>query len=227
MGIATEMKKLGDEIIASYDMRVRAADMRVKAVGELVQDTHTTLKGFGHDRTKMAAQQTKDLAAFMNGLSKDVHSLLKSARDMIQQFHRDNTQMSKEQAKNLADFVNNLVTDVGSMLSSFEKDHKNMSKELRNKLAGEIKDIQAEVGRILSDADKLIGEFNADMAQAKKAWGNMSATLGKAGRKNGPVGIEAGEKVRTVKNATAGKAKAKRKTTKKGKSGKRKVAVGV
>ena len=39
MPIATDMKNLGEEIIASYDMRV-------KAVGELVKDTHKMLKGF-------------------------------------------------------------------------------------------------------------------------------------------------------------------------------------
>lgn len=220
MGIATDMTKLGEEIIASYDMRV-------KAIGEIVEDTHKTLEGFKRDRKKMAAQQVKDLADFTNGLSKDVHRLLKSARDRVQQFHKDNIQMSEEQAKNLANFVNNLVADVGSMLIGFQKSHKHMSKELKAKLGREIKDIEAEVERILGDADKLIGQFTADMAQARKAWEHMSVTLGKARRTGGLAGIEAAEKVRTVKKATAGKGKTKRKSTKTGKSRKRKVAAGV
>ena len=172
MTIAEDMKKLTENIIISNDVRL-------KAVGELVADTHKTLNGFSTDRKKMAAQQAKDLADFMNGLSKNVQSLLKSAQNMVQQFHKDNMQMSKEQAKNLADFVNGLVTGVGSMLDSFQKDHNRMSKELKNKLSREIKDIQAEVERILGDADKLMGEFSADMAGAKKAWQSMSAALAK------------------------------------------------
>ena len=148
--------------------------------------------------------------------------MLKSARNMVQQFHKDNMQMSKEQAKNLADFVNNLATNVGSMLDSFQKDHNHMSKELKNKLAREIKDIQAEVERILDDADKLIGEFSADMAQAKKAWKNMSMILAKA-RKGGVMPrIEAGEDVTTVEQATR-KAQNKKKAARKSKSRKKKL----
>jgi ElaB/YqjD/DUF883 family membrane-anchored ribosome-binding protein len=218
MAIAEDMKKLTENIIISNDVRV-------KAVGELVADTHKTLDEFSMDRKKMAAQQAKDLAGFVNGLSKDVQGLLKDARNMVQQFHKENMQMSKEQAKNLADFVNSLISNVGSMLDSFQKDHAHMSKEMKAKLTREIKDIQAEVERILDEADKLVGEFGAGMAQAKKAWKNMSATLTRA-RKAGFMmhDIDAGERVRTVKQATH-KAQGKKRSTQKSSS--RKVAVGV
>ncbi len=231
IAIAEDMKKLTENIIISNDVRL-------KAVGELVADTHKTLKGFSMDRKKMADQQTRDLANFMNGLSKNVQGMLKSARNMVQQFHKDNTQMSREQAKNLADFVNNLVSSVGSMLDSFQKEHKRMSKELKNKLNREIKDIQAEVERILGEADNLVGEFNTGMAQAKKAWKGMSATLAKL-RKSGVMPrIEAGKKVTTVKQATrlgggspsrsgTRKAQGKKKTSTKSKSSRQKAGAGV
>jgi light-regulated signal transduction histidine kinase (bacteriophytochrome) len=220
MAIAEDMKKLTENIIISNDVRL-------KAVGQLVADTHETLNGFSTGRKKMAAQQAKDLANFMNGLSKNVQSMLKSARNMVQQFRKDNMQMSEEQAKNLADFVNALVSSVGSMLDSFQKDHKHMSKELKAKLTQEIKDIEAEVERILGDADKLIGEFSAGMAQAKKAWKNMSVALTRT-RKAGFImpGIDAGEKVSTVKQA-ARKAQGKKRSAPKSKSGKQKVKAGV
>lgn len=220
MTIAEDMKKLTENIIISNGVRL-------KAVGQIVADTHDTLKGLSTDRKKMAAQQAKDLANFMNGLSRNVQGMLKSARNMVQQFHKDNTQMSKEQAKNLADFVNNLVAGVGSMLDGFQKDHKHMSKVLRDKLAGEIKDIHAEVERILEDADKLVGEFSADMAQAKKAWKSMSAALSRA-RKAGFMTpkFDAGEKVTTVKQATR-KAQGKKRNTQKNKSSEQEVGAGV
>jgi len=222
MAIAEDMKKLTENIIISNDVRL-------KAVGQLVADTHETINGFSMDRKKMAAQQSKDLGSFVNGLSKDVQGMLKSARNMVQQFHKDNIQMSREQAKNLADFVNGLVSSVGSMLDSFQKDHNHMSKETKAKLTKEIKDIQAEVERILSDADKLVGEFGAGMAQAKKAWKSMSAALAKA-RKVGFISpeIDAEEKVRTVKQATRRtKAQGKKRSTPEGKSRKQKVKAGV
>ena len=217
IAIAEDMKKLTENIIISNDVRL-------KAVGELVSETHKTLKGFAGDRKKMAAEQAKDLADFVDGLSKNVQSLLKKAQNMLNEFHKDNRQMGKEQAKSLSDFVNKLTDEVGSMLGSFEKDHTRMSKELKDKLAREIKDIQTQVKNILDEADKLIGEYSSDMAQAKKTWENMSATLSKA-RKGGVMPrIEAGEKVSTVGQAI-GKGKGTRRAGKK--SSKQTVDVGI
>ena len=220
MTIAEDMKKLTENIIV-------ANDVRVKALGALVSDTHRTLDGFSKDRKKMAAQQTRDLASFMNGLSRNVQGLLKSARGMVQQFRKDNVQMSKEQAKNLAVFVNNLVAGVGSMLDGFQKDHTHISRELRDKLAREIGDIQRDVERILEDADTLVGQFGADMTRAKRAWKSMSAALTRA-RKAGLITpeIDAEERVTTAKQATR-EAPSKKRTCAKSKVNRRKVGSGV
>ncbi|OHB78568.1 MAG: hypothetical protein A2Z25_14800 [Planctomycetes bacterium RBG_16_55_9] len=177
MAIGEDMKKLTENMIVCNDVRL-------KAVGHLVADTHKTLKGFSTNRKKMAAQQTRDLAHFMDGLSKNVQGMLGSARNMVQQFEKDNMQMSKEQAKSLGDFVQDLVSNVGSLLSSFQKEHNRISKDLGSNLAKEIKDIQTEVQSILDDADKFMHDYRSQMAQARKAWKNMSAALAKA-RKSG------------------------------------------
>ena len=211
IAIAEDMKKLTENIIISNDVRL-------KAVGELVSETHKTLKGFAGDRKKMAAEQAKDLDDFVNGLSKNVQGFLK-------EFQKNHQQMSKEQARSLSDFVKNLANDIGSMLGSFEKDREKMSKELKNKLAREIKDIQAEVKRILNEADKLVGEYSSDIAQARKSWKAMCGTLAKA-RKSGLVmpKIETREKVTTVGQAIN---KGKKRTAKKSESNRQTVHAGV
>ncbi len=220
MTIAEDMKKLTENIIVANDVRVRA-------LGALVSDTHRTLDGFSKDRRKMAAQQTRDLAHFMDGLSRNVQGLLKSAQGMVQRFRKDNVQMSKEQAKSLAAFVNNLVAGVGSMLDGFQKDHAHISRELRDKLAREISDIQRDVERILEDADTLVGQFGADMTRARKAWQGMSAALTRA-RKAGLLTpeIDAAERVTTVKHAKR-EAPGKKRTSAKSKGSRRKVESGV
>lgn len=220
MGIATDMKKIGEEIIASYDMRV-------KAVGELVTDTHKTLDGFAADRKKMGKQQAKDLAAFLNGLSKNVRNLLKEAQGMVGEFEKNRQKISKEQAKSLEDFVNTLTNNINSMLSTFEKNHTKMSKELKQKLAKEIQDIQAQAERILKEADHLVGKFKSDTGQARKAWKDMSVTLAKARRAGFLMPtVKAKEKVTTVGQAI-GRGKGKKKPAKKGKSHKQIVPAGV
>ncbi len=218
MTIAEDMKKLTEDIIVSNDVRL-------EAVGDLVADTHKTLKGFFTDRKKMAGQQSKDLAGFVKGLGKDVGDMLQNARNMVQQFHKDNKQMSKDQAKNLADYINDLVTGVGSTLEGFQKNHAQMSRELKHELAKEVKDIQTQVKRILNEADSLVGEFHSDMAGARKAWKSMSATL--AGARNTGCVMPQGDtqkKASTVKRATSGKAQGKKKTAQKSTSKKRVVS---
>jgi len=114
MTVAQEMKRLTEDIIICNDVRL-------KAVGELVADTQKTLKGFSTDRKKMAAQQTKDLTNFMNGLSKNVQGLLKSARDRVEQFRKDNMQMSAEQVKHLAAYVNDLLPALAQCWTASKK----------------------------------------------------------------------------------------------------------
>jgi len=219
MTVAQEMKRLTEDIIICNDVRL-------KAVGELVADTQKTLKGFSTDRKKMAAQQTKDLTNFMNGLSKNVQGLLKSARDRVEQFRKDNMQMSAEQAKHLAAYVNDLVTGVGSMLDSFQKDHKHASKGLKDKLTKEINHIQRDVERILEDADKLVGDFGDGMAQAKKAWESMSATLSRARKAGSAASGVGGGKKGTATRHEAHKTGSKKKTSTKSKGSRPKTRAG-
>jgi gas vesicle protein len=214
MGIADSMKEITEDIITSYDVRV-------KAVGDLAADTRKTLEGFAKERKKMSKEQAKNLADFTGGLSKGVE-------DMLKEFQREHKQMSNEQAKSLADFVNNLIKDVGSMVNRFQRERSTMSKELKNKLAKEVKEIETYVkkrlkefdgahtemsdalkmslakyaGDIASSVKKLLGEYSSDMKKAANAWQGMSRTLARA-RKGGAAvpKVEAKVKVRPVKEA--------------------------
>lgn len=214
MGIADSMKEITENIITSYDARV-------KAVGDLAADTRKTLEGFAKERKKMSKEQAKNLADFVEDLSKSVE-------DMLKEFQREHKQMSGEQVKSLADFVNNLIKDVGSMVNRFQRERSTMSKEVKNKLAKEVKEIETYVkkrlkefdeshtemsdalkmslakyaGDIASSVKKLLGEYAADMKKAANAWQGMSRNLARA-RKGGTAvsKAEAKVKVRPVKEA--------------------------
>ncbi len=175
MGIADSMKGITENIIASYDVRV-------KALGDLGADTRKTLKGFAEERKKMSEEQAKNLADFMDGLSKSVE-------DMLKGFQREHKNMSDGQAKSLADFVKNLNKDVGSMLKGFQTDRGKMSKELK-------KDLDKYVADIVSGVKKLLGEYSSDMKKAREAWKGLAATMEKK-RGVKPL-VEAEVKVRPV-----------------------------
>jgi len=194
MAIAEDMKRLTEDIIAANDVRLRA-------VGTLMTETRETLKGFSADRKKMATDQAKDLADFVDDLSRTVKGFLTG-------FRKNHEQMSKEQSKHLAGFVQGLAQDVTSMLSRFEKEREHMSKELRERLTEEITGIKAAVEQILN-------EQHSDMAEARQAWQNMSVAMSNA-RKAGFMApaVEAGHKVCTAKQATR-KTRGKKSTARK------------
>jgi DNA-binding ferritin-like protein len=242
MGIATDLKNLGEEIIASYDMRI-------KAVGGLVKDTHSMLKGFHTEHKEMSAalraelakgeqSRLKDFKAMMSDIEKTLADLTKNVSNMIKGFQKDHKAMADEleagleqgETQRLKDFqkmmsdiqkdMKEIETFVANKLKEFDAAHADMSEELR-------KDLAKYVAGIVKETGQLIREYSSEMAQAKKAWSGMSATMAKA-RKAGFMmpKIDAGEKVTTVKQATR-KAQGKKKTSPKSEGSKQEVGAGV
>ncbi len=159
MGIADSMKETTENIIASYDLRVKELD-------DLIADTRKTLRGFTSDRKKMAGEQGEGLADFVKDLSNSVGGMLKG-------FKRNQKEVSEEQAKRLSTFITALSKEVGLILKGFEKARSEMSEELKERL---VKEVMA----IKNETDKLLAGYNSDMKKAANAWQGMSKTLARA-----------------------------------------------
>ena len=214
MGIADSMKEITENIVTSYDVRL-------KALGDLVTDTRKTLKGFTQEREKTG----------------------KEVEGMLKEFRRNHEQMSGEQAKGLADFVADLTKNVGNMIKGIHKAHKEMANNLKEGLEkGEtdrlkefkvmmgdiqkdIKGIEAYVSNklqefsdshadmskklkndlskyaagIVSETKKLLGEYSSDLNEAANAWEDMSEYL--AQRRKGMAATPKAEAETKVKPA--------------------------
>jgi|GEM_PF-1176239 len=158
MGIAEGMKSLTEDILSSYDARVKTIGSIVADTHRIVVDAHKitsdarkTVKGFTADRKKMASEQAVSLGNFAKGLAQNID-------DMLGGFGNARKHMGEEQAKNLedflktiGDFVKNLTRNVGTMMNGFRKEHKEVSEELKGKLAKEAKDIEAYITKLLKD----------------------------------------------------------------------------
>jgi hypothetical protein len=235
MELANSMRGMTENIISSYNTRVGA-------LGDLVFDTHKTLRRFTSDRKKMANDQTKGLNNFAEVLSRSVEGMLK-------QFHGTHRQMSQEQAKTLGHFIKNLTNDVGAMLGRFQRDRERMSKELKRGLSKEVKEIETyienkiakfneahtEMSRqqkedltkfvkgIITEVKKLLADYRADMAayrnditKASHAWKGMTGALTKARSSNpGRLKVEAGGIVATTDEVNRKKGAPKTKGKKK------------
>ena len=113
MGLAEDIKKLGEDIVASYDTRV-------KAIGTLVKETHKTLKGFDAEHKEMSEKLRADLAkgeaerlkafkGMMGDIRKDINDIETYVKNKLQEFSDAHADMSEELKKDLAKYVDDMV----------------------------------------------------------------------------------------------------------------------
>ncbi|MCL5771866.1 MAG: hypothetical protein M1479_06295 [Actinobacteria bacterium] len=175
MGIADDIKILSEDIIASYNLRV-------KTIGELKKDTHDMLKGFQSEHKKMATDLRKNLEQGETDRLKDFNSMMgdikKFVVDMIEETGSLMNQFRTEQ-KNRSAEQKNRSKAVAELLEKFAKDHKAMADELKKTLAeGEavrledfktlMDGIQKYVDDVVKETKRLIGEIQARQDERNK-----------------------------------------------------------
>ncbi len=220
MQTADDMKKLGEDIVASYDMRI-------KAVGELVKDTHKMLKGFEREHKERAANLGTDLAkgedsrlkgednriktfnAMMAETQKAIEGIEVEVKKKLKEFSSAHTAISKEQKKELAQYVHGMVKATEDLMSDIQQRIKDIRKRQKERKA-EVVDLKAE-------AVDLLEGFKAESEKMAANWQALTATM--ARRRKGhpaPPKFEARKKVTTTTvEQILGEGKPKRKTAKK------------
>ena len=186
MGISNDMKKLGEDIVA-------ANDVRVKAIGVLVKDTHKMLKGFQAEHKEMATnlrgelakgedQRLKDFRVMMANIQKFVSDIDKEVSAMIERFQKEHKVMADELRENLekgeADRlktfndmmgnihqdINQIETYVANKLKEFSDAHVGMSEELKKMLANYVADMVKATKKLMGDIQKRQKERTAEVA---------------------------------------------------------------
>lgn len=98
MGMVTDTKKLGEDIITSYDSRV-------KALGELASDTHRMIGEFQADHKKMAenlrrslekggVERIKDFKEMMGDVKKFVADTIEGTAKLIEEMRKEQKEMA-------------------------------------------------------------------------------------------------------------------------------------
>jgi Sec-independent protein translocase protein TatA len=203
MGIADDVKNLGEDIVASYNARVKAIGTIVNETRTLANNTHGMLKRFHAGHQEMSAKQAKDLADFMVDLTKNVGSLIK-------EFQKEHKNMAVSLKSSLAKNRRDIETYVKNKLQEFSAAQAEMSDELK-------KDLAKYVADIVNGTRELLGAFHDERERMGAHWQAMAATMAqKRGIK--PVEAEAGADVKTVEKAVEKPKKRKpvRKPAKKG-----------
>jgi len=192
MGISDEIKKLGEDIVASYDTRV-------KAIGVLVKDTHQMLKGFQTEHKEMAGKLRTDLAkgeedrlkdfkALMADIQKFVSNVAKEVSDMIKRFQKEHKEMAdkleadlakgeedrikafKPMMANIRKEIKAIEAYVAKKLKEFDDAHADMSEELKKMLAKYVDDMVKATKKLMSDILARQKERNAEVADLLAAY---------------------------------------------------------
>lgn len=191
MKLASEMKNLSEDIVASFKQRIKENE-------ELVIEVQKTLDGFRKDHQEMANVLKSNAAALKGKLSSDEKNRMSNYNElitnmqneiskMLSDFTGDRKQMADELnkffAKNRADrtqdekdrltefnvlmkSITDEVTEIfkytNDLLAKFDKEHKEMSDELR-------KDIANGDAKRLKEYNEMMKGIQNEVKNLKKA----------------------------------------------------------
>ncbi len=136
-------------------------------------------------RIKGETGRLEDFKSMMGNIQTDLKDLRSYVRGRLEEFHGAHAEMSEQQKKDLTQGETARMENFTGMMG----------------------DIRKDVRGIVNEVEKLLGEYNSEMAQAKAAWRGMAGSLAKS-RKGGVTPVsEAGEEVAVVAGADGKKGK--------------------
>jgi len=214
MGLAEDTKNLAEDILASYDLRV-------KEIRKLEKDTQNTLKGFQGEQKKMSdelrrtleqaevdrlkasgslkneiqaeqAKRNKEVADLLEKFSKDHEGMSAELRRTLEQGEADRLKASGSLKNEIQAEQKNRNKEVADLLEKFAKGHEDMAAELRKTLKG------GEVVRLKEVLD-LLQEFKTEREKMSANWQSLNTAMAK--RRSGKPTMEAEVKARPVKEA--------------------------
>lgn len=197
MGISDSMKKTTEDIVSSYDVRV-------KAIGELVKDTHNMLKGFRVEHKGMAdklkgdlakgeQERLKDFKSMMDDIQKAIKEIETYTMNKLKEFHATHAEMAANlrkgnlrkgleqgEADRLKTFksmmaeirkgIKEIETYTKNKLQEFSTAHADMSKELKEELTKYVDDMVKATKKLMGDIQKQQKERNTEVADLLDAF---------------------------------------------------------
>ncbi len=185
MGIADDMKNLGEEIIASYKQRTEEFQQRVKDNDGLVKEVQETLEGFRKDHQEMAKTLRAGLSKaeinrkeyIKNFRDKDFMNLMAGINDSISAIEKDVDHLRKSTIKLMSEIStshNTMATVLRENLSKAESTRLKMFNEILKGIHYDISVIQQDVKNTFLNTGTLLERYNKDHSEMAK---NLKAEL--------------------------------------------------
>jgi hypothetical protein len=148
MGLASDMKNLTEELLASFKQRI-------KENNELVSEVQHTLDGFRKDQMDMAASINANAAALRKGLARGEKERLSTFNGLMSEIHSSIASIQKE--------VVGIQSSTISMIKEFGADRDQMSEALNTSFAKERADRMKNEQTRMKEFDDLMANITDDI----------------------------------------------------------------
>ena len=160
MGMASEMKNLSEEILASYKQRAAEFQQRLRDNADVVKEVQKTLDGFRNDHMEMAATLRANAVALRSNLAQEQKDRIAGFQQLMDGIHASITQIQNE--------VEGIKVATVNMLKDFSVAHNEMATKLKNDLDLDNTNRQNwNTGR-LKNFDAMMANINQEIAQIQK-----------------------------------------------------------
>ena len=148
MGLASEMKNLSEEILASFKQRIRENE-------ELVNEVQKTLDGFRKDHQEMAAVLNANAAALRSDLAQGETDRLNTYHELMKGIHLTIGSIQKE--------VVAIQTSTFNLINEFTDERSQMAEELNKFFAEGRDDRMKNEGIRIREFDSLMKSINEEI----------------------------------------------------------------
>ncbi len=160
MGLLDEMKKLKEEILASYKTRAEEYQQRLKENEELVSEVQKTLDQFHTSHLEMAASLRADAENLRKNLGEEETNRLNAFGNLMSGIHGSISSIQKE--------VEDIRQSTGILLDNSATSRDTMSKELHGEFAKERDDRQKQEADRMKEFDLLQKNIWQNIDQSKE-----------------------------------------------------------
>jgi len=158
MKLASEMKNLSEDIVASFKQRIKENE-------ELVIEVQKTLDGFRKDHQEMANVLKSNAAALKGKLSSDEKNRMNNYNKLITNVRNAISSMQNEISKMLGDFTSNRKQMADELNKFFAKNRADRTQDEKDRLTEFnvlMKSITDEVTEIFKYTNDLLAKFDKE-----------------------------------------------------------------
>ena len=177
MGIASEMRRLTQDIASSRQDRVKRLHKVREEASQTREEAKGLIKGFQTSRRETGVRLRNELTRDKAQRKSEAQDILKEAQDILRSFRtsRNETgaQLREELSKGMADRrseVRKTLEDAEKSIRGFKASRKKMGSEVRRELGQSRSRAKSEVAQLLGDAQALVKDFG----RSRREEGNRS-----------------------------------------------------